>query len=224
MKYISYKESNIKEEQRKINNASYIKEQLQQQKEYFDNMFKKIDPNIKLDQEQRKIILTDEDNLMVIAGAGSGKTTTITAKVNYLIEKQHIKEDEIIIITFTNKAVQELRERINTEFKHKVKITTFHKLGYEIIKQNMNPSPKILENPKIIIEKYIKEEKNKKETNTIKQLKKYITRYIPKTNKDIIKQMIDYCMTYITLVKSKQSENNINDKKLKKTMQMLFIL
>ena len=143
MKYISYKESNIKEEERIINNKNYIKEQLKTQEKYFDNMFKKIDPNIKLDQEQRKIILTDEDNLMVIAGAGAGKTTTITGKVNYLIEKLEIKEDEIIIITFTNKAVQELKERINKEFKHEVKITTFHKLGYEIIKENMNPSPKI---------------------------------------------------------------------------------
>ena len=223
MKYISYKESNIKEEQRKINNANYIKEQLQQQKEYFDNMFKTIDSNIKLDQEQRKIILTDEDNLMVIAGAGAGKTTTITAKVNYLIEKKHIKEEEILIITFTNKAVQELKERINKEFKHKIEIATFHKFGYEIIKQNMNPIPKILKNPEEIVEKYINQEKTKTKNKKLKRLKKYIMHYISKANKNEIKQMTHYCMTYITLVKSTQSklQNKVKNKKLKKTIRIL---
>ena len=222
MKYISYKESNIKEEERIINNKNYIKEQLKTQEKYFDNMFKKIDPNIKLDQEQRKIILTDEDNLMVIAGAGAGKTTTITGKLNYLIEKLEIKEDEIIIITFTNKAVQELKERINKEFKHEVKITTFHKLGYEIIKENMNPSPKILKNPDEIIKKYLEQARTQsKQRKKIIQLKKYIMRYTPKTNKDIIEQIKSYCLKYIALVKSNKTENINVTKKYKKIIQIL---
>ena len=65
---------------------------------YFENMFKNIDSNIKLDEDQIKIITNNEQNTMVIAGAGSGKTTTICAKVNYLIEKKHIKDNEILII------------------------------------------------------------------------------------------------------------------------------
>ncbi len=146
-----------------------INEKLKHEKEYFDNMFKKTDPNILLDDEQRKIILTDENYLMVIAGAGAGKTTTITAKVNYLIEKQNIKANEIVIITFTNKAVKELQERINKQFGHKVKITTFHKFGYEIIRENTNNPPKIIENPEEIIKKYII-----KETTITKELKKYL--------------------------------------------------
>ena len=222
MKYISFKESNIEEEQRKINNTRYIKEQLHEQKEYFDNMFKKIDTNIKLDQEQRKIILTDEENLMVIAGAGAGKTTTITAKVNYLIEKQQIKEEEIIIITFTNKAVQELKERINKDFQHKVKITTFHKLGYEIISQNVTNPPKVLEKPEQIIEKYINQETTKKQKRKLKHLKKYVKHYITKTNKNITKHIIRYCMTYITLIKTKHTKfENSKEKKLKKPEQIL---
>lgn len=161
MKYISFRESNISEEERKQHNKKYIEEKLITEKEYFDKMYKNIDETIKLDDNQRKIILTDEDYVMVIAGAGSGKTTTITAKVNYLIEKQNIKEQEIVVITFTNKAVEELKERINKEFQHNIKITTFHKLGYEIIKNNTNIPPKINNNKSEILKDII--------TNKIKQ-------------------------------------------------------
>ena len=105
MKYISYKESTITETKRIENNKKYIKQQLIKEKEYLDTMFDKIDKNIKLDEDQKRIILTDEDNIMVIAGAGAGKTTTITAKVNYLIDKQKIKDKKIIIISFTKKTI-----------------------------------------------------------------------------------------------------------------------
>ena len=117
MEYISYKESKLTEQERKQNNEKYIETEKQNQKHYFENMFKNIDENIKLDEEQIKIILTDEDNQLVIAGAGSGKTTTITAKVNYLIEKKNIKDEEILIISFTNKAVNELK---NMDYKNMI--------------------------------------------------------------------------------------------------------
>ena len=102
MKYISYKESKIAEKERNENNKKYIELKIKKEKEYFKNMFKDIDENIKLDEEQQKIILTDDDYVLVIAGAGSGKTTTITAKTKYLIEKQNITPEEIVIISFTN--------------------------------------------------------------------------------------------------------------------------
>jgi len=177
-----------------------INEKLKHEKEYFDNMFKKTDPNILLDDEQRKIILTDENYLMVIAGAGAGKTTTITAKVNYLIQKQNIKENEIIIITFTNKAVRELQERINTQFKHNVKITTFHKFGYEIIKQNSSNPSQIIENPQEIIKEYII-----KNPMIKKELAKYLKISKNKTTKeqDTINKITTYCSTFINLFKAK---------------------
>lgn len=133
--------------------------------EYFKNMFINIDPNIKLDEDQIKIITTNEKYQMVIAGAGAGKTTTICAKVNYLIEKLNIKDEEILIISFTNKAIEELKERINNDFKHNVDIMTFHKLGYKIIKENTNNPPNIIKNSKEIISTYI-------ENNLIKDAKK----------------------------------------------------
>lgn len=174
MKYMSYKNKTLDEKQRQQHNKKYINQELVKQKEYFDNMFKNIDNNIKLDEEQRKIILTDEDYTLVIAGAGSGKTTTISAKVDYLIKKQNIKDEEIIIISFTNKAVEELQSRINSDFKHNVTIQTFHKFGYQIIKNNQKKPPKIITDNQQIIKEYIEQEliKNKK------LLKQFLDLYI----------------------------------------------
>lgn len=87
-----------------------------------------------LDIEQRKAILIDEDYNMIIAGAGSGKTTTISAKVKYLVEKLNVKEEEIVVISFTNKAVSELKERINRDFNLNILICTFHHLAISLVK------------------------------------------------------------------------------------------
>ena len=79
-------------------------------------MFKNIDENIKLEEDQIKIITEEEKNIIVIAGAGAGKTTTKCAKVNYLIDIKKVKEEEILI-SFTNKTIEELKQRINNDFK-----------------------------------------------------------------------------------------------------------
>ena len=171
--YISFKEKNISEKERKEKNKNYIEQKLKEEKQYFDTMFEKVDKTIKLDDNQRKIILTDEKYTIVIAGAGSGKTTTITAKVKYLLDKRHIKDDEILIISFTNKAVQELDNRINIEFNHKVKITTFHKLANEIIKNNTTPNQKILKENNIIKD-YVKKNPPKKIPKIIKTIVKIL--------------------------------------------------
>src|SRR5690554_6228861 len=71
----------------RTHNKVFIKRKLIEEKEYFDRMFEKIDKNINLDVEQRIAILTEEDYSMIIAGAGSGKTTTMAAKVKYLVER-----------------------------------------------------------------------------------------------------------------------------------------
>ena len=55
---------------------------------YLDNILKAVNPNILLDEDQRRVILTDEDYCLVIAGAGAGKTTTVAAKVKYLVERE----------------------------------------------------------------------------------------------------------------------------------------
>lgn len=121
----------------KINehNQQFIKLELLKRKEYFDNLFLQSDPNIILDEEQRKAILIDEDYSLIIAGAGSGKTTTMAAKVKYLIEIKKIKPSEIILLAFTNKAASELSERINQDFQLHVDVLTFHKLGMRFLRE-----------------------------------------------------------------------------------------
>lgn len=120
----------------KNHNSNFIERKLIEEKGYFDNIFTGVDDSIKLDEEQRIAILTDEDYSMVIAGAGSGKTTTMAAKVKYLVEKQGINPKEIIMISYTNKAINELKDRINIKYRIPVAIQTFHKLGVTIIKND----------------------------------------------------------------------------------------
>lgn len=91
--------------------------------------------NIILDEEQRRVILSDEDYSLVIAGAGAGKTTTVAAKVRYLVEKRGIDPKQILVISFTNKAVGELKERINDGLLIPCPITTFHSAGYTILRK-----------------------------------------------------------------------------------------
>ena len=113
-------------------NNNYISRHLESEKEYLNTILTNIDPNIKLDEEQRKVVLSDEDYTLVIAGAGAGKTTTVAAKVKYLVDKKGVLPSQILVISFTNKAVGELQDKINAALKIDCPITTFHKTGYAI--------------------------------------------------------------------------------------------
>ena len=118
-----------------LHNKKFIQRKLVEHKDYFDHMFDSVDSDILLDEEQRKAILIDEDYSLVIAGAGSGKTTTMAAKVKYLVEKKNVDPKQIILLAFTNKAADELEERINGDFNLGISVLTFHKLGSEFIRK-----------------------------------------------------------------------------------------
>lgn len=119
-----------------FHNEQYIKQALINEREYFDGILKKVDKNILLDEDQRRVILTDEDYCLVIAGAGAGKTTTVAAKVKFLVDKKNIKPSQILVVSFTNKAVNELKEKINKELEIDCPIATFHSVGNAIININ----------------------------------------------------------------------------------------
>ena len=116
-------------------NETYIKKHLISENSYLDDILNEVDPAIKLDEQQRRVILSDEDYTLVIAGAGAGKTTTVAAKVKYLVEKKGIRPDQILVISFTNKAVGELQDKINKALKIDCPVTTFHKAGYAILRK-----------------------------------------------------------------------------------------
>ena len=89
--------------------------------------------NYKLDNDQLEIVKDDNKYLFVLAGAGSGKTLTILGKIKYLIEEKHIPKEEIVCITFTNMAVENLKKKIREEINDNIECYTFHKLAMKIL-------------------------------------------------------------------------------------------
>ena len=99
-----------------------------QSKKYDTSFF--IFDGIKLDNRQIKILKSRRKKILVLAGAGSGKTFTIAAKVRYLIEYEKINPKKILCISFTNDSVNSLKNKINNK---NVNVMTFHKLALNII-------------------------------------------------------------------------------------------
>ena len=126
-------------------NDAYVEHHIESEKTYLNNILKACDPAISLDREQREVVLSEEDHTLVIAGAGAGKTTTVAAKVRYLVEKRGIDPAQILVISFTNKAVEELRGRINGNLGIPCPISTFHSVGYTILQQGEEERKKIVE-------------------------------------------------------------------------------
>ena len=87
---------------------------------------------ITLDKYQKKVIKNRSKNLLVVAGAGSGKTLTIIYKIKSLINKG-ISPEEILCVTFTKAAAQSLQIKLKKEDIY-LNVKTFHSLGYQIIK------------------------------------------------------------------------------------------
>ncbi len=147
-------------------NEAYIKKALIEEKDYLDNILKDVDPNIKLDENQRRVILTDEDHCLVIAGAGAGKTTTVAAKVKYLVEKKDIDPSQILVVSFTNKAVNELKEKVNEDLSIACPISTFHSVGNAILRKQTDEQLRIVQSSKLyyVVLDYFKSSVLKNET------------------------------------------------------------
>ena len=139
-------------------NEEFIKQSLIEDKYYLDNILKDVDPVINLDEDQRRVILTDEDYCLVVAGAGAGKTTTVAAKVKYLVEKRNVEPSQILVISFTNKAVQELKEKINKDLNLDCPIATFHSTGNAILRKQNPEKLNIVESSQLykVIQNYFK--------------------------------------------------------------------
>ena len=92
-----------------------------------------------LNQPQREAVKYLDGPLLVLAGAGSGKTRVITQKIGYLIDEAGYNPKEIAAITFTNKAAREMQERVSKQMQGKstkgLTITTFHSLGLQMLRQ-----------------------------------------------------------------------------------------
>ncbi len=124
------------EERRNSFNAVLIDQELKAYEQAFDN----IEGN-SLDDQQRKTIIVEEDNNLCIAGAGSGKTTTIVGKIKYLLERYRVDPEKILLISYTRKAAESLSARVQN---NRLKGYTFHKLGMEIISNVEGKKPTIV--------------------------------------------------------------------------------
>lgn len=122
----------------KRHNEQVIQDTLNTHKDFFDHCLK-----YPLDKQQRRSIVSEEDNCLVVSSAGSGKTSSIIGKVKYLIDIKHINPQNILLISYTNKAAAELTERMNIVG---LRGYTFHKLAIDIIGKATGQKPSIHDN------------------------------------------------------------------------------
>ena len=151
----------------KQHNEGIITFLLDTHKEFFDHCLK-----YPLDKQQRRSIVSGEENCLVVSSAGSGKTSSIVGKVKYLTEIKKINPQNILLISYTNKAAAELTERMGIAG---LRGYTFHKLALDIIGQTTGQKPSIYENTDALFVKIYHELLNDK-----------------KFKKSVIEYFIDY--------------------------------
>ena len=92
-----------------------------------------------LNDKQKEAVLYNEGPLLIIAGAGAGKTKTLTTKIAYLIEEMGAGPENILAITFTNKAAKEMKDRLFYQIgsiAKKIQVSTFHSFGLKLLREN----------------------------------------------------------------------------------------
>lgn len=118
---------------------SYISEQLKVHKTFFDN----VESN-PLTKCQRRACIIDNDNNLLLAGAGTGKTSVMVGRTGYLLNSLQAKSDEILLLAYGRKAANEMDERIRDKLStDKISATTFHSLGQSIIAQVEGGKPSL---------------------------------------------------------------------------------
>ncbi len=123
-------------------NKSVINNRLEKNRHFFDTCLA-----YPLDNQQRRSIVTEEDNCLVISSAGSGKTSSIVGKVKYLIDIKKLEPERILLISYTNKAAAELTDRMGIAG---LRGYTFHKLALDLIGQITKYKPSICENTDVL--------------------------------------------------------------------------
>ena len=91
-----------------------------------------------LNDKQKEAVLHFEGPLLILAGAGSGKTRVLTHRIAYLIEEHHVPPYHILALTFTNKAANEMRERVNNIIEYgagSIWVSTFHSTCVRILRR-----------------------------------------------------------------------------------------
>lgn len=168
-----------------------------------------------LDYNQKCAVITNEDNTLVIAGAGSGKTLTIIGKIRYLIERCNVLENEILCISFTNDSVNDIKKALSKNYNYNIPVYTFHKLALTILKDSTDEKITIVGEYFLnyIIDEYFK-------CNFPNNI------ILKESNKDIYIRLKSLISTFINLFKSNnystsefdkfyEKNNKLKDRKVK---------
>ena len=113
-------------------NKKFIKKELEKSDYILSNI-----NGYSLDKEQRIAVITNEKANLIVAGAGSGKSLTMVGKIRYLIERKGIKEDEILCISFTRDASENLEKNIKKNYNYNIKVYTFHLIKRKRVKHQL---------------------------------------------------------------------------------------
>ena len=120
------------EEARKRANETYVAKELIRSRELLDTIEAR-----PLTEEQRKAVVIDEQNNLVIAAAGSGKTSVIVAKAGWLLQRMYRKPSELLLLAFARDARSEMKDRIHARLgeatARRITVSTFHAVGMAII-------------------------------------------------------------------------------------------
>lgn len=162
-----------------------------------------------LNDKQKEVAVLTEGTIRVLAGAGTGKTKTMVHRIAYMVNVVGIKPEEILVFSYTNKAVNEFRERIEILLGEKanlVNIYTFHAFAYKMLKQYGN------EELKIITDSYPKAEDMWRYKNYAFKTKDEVFKEIRKTNeKDYKEASLSAKDMMLLFDKIKERRLNIND-------------
>lgn len=120
-------------------NARFVAKQLEEYKAYFDNV--ETNP---LTENQRKACVIDEKFNLVLAGAGTGKTSTMIGRAGYLLKSGLAKPDEILMLAYGDDAAKEMNVRVHKKLSiQNLAVKTFHSLGREIIGKVEGKKPSV---------------------------------------------------------------------------------
>lgn len=112
-------------------NADYVKREMADP--HWIDFFQQVEKS-ELTEEQQEAVVIHEDRNRLVAAAGSGKSSTLVAKVGYAIQKGYVDSQEVLALAFNDKAAEEIRIRLADRLGISIRAQTFHSLGNSIIR------------------------------------------------------------------------------------------
>lgn len=129
-----------------------------------------------LDEEQRKAILIDEKSVLVVAGAGSGKTLTICGKVAYLLKEKNVNPNKILLLSYSRNSAEDLLSKVS-KINSQLTVGTFHKTGLNILKKANKKTYMVEDQYQAIIESFFRDEM-KRRPSTLQKIFTYYGLYL----------------------------------------------